>query len=710
MSPVTVFSPTGEALPPATSIGQHFTGEFPPARLSLAYRVALVATAAAMVLLPLVYLAVAAGAAWGVWWWLGAGLEVFKHSTSIWSLLLYLTPAITGGITVVFLFKPFFAPREKSSEPVAVDLAQEPVLREFLAQICRRTGVAMPASVHLNATVNASASFRRGWLSLGRRDLALTLGTPLIRGLTVRQLGGVIAHEFGHFAQRTGMFSQFLIRTINDWFAHVVFGRDRWDAWLIENSENNDWRVAAPLWCARGGVWGSRKILHGLLYVAHALSCWLSRQMEFDADYYAAHLQGAESFATTANAISLLAIAEQRANEDINVWWRDKRAVTDFARVVSLRRSGLPTELEAAFAKAQTEEKTRWHDTHPCMRDRIARARTLGTAGVLEHDGAATELFRDFAASSREVTAALYRHSVGDQLDKATPLSDDEIAQRIAGDDARAAALHRLTGSAIALDRPVLLTLAEIAPGAAGPHPTRAEHAKWFADEAERLRRALEADAQAYERLHELAGARRFIDCGIGVKPATFRLRASTQIALDEAQAETLRIRLEHDGLLTEAANRVRQRLCTFGRLAHEHAPRPEAERLRVLLETFASLSPLYTKLPQLLQLQSIVRLFAVNQAALAKDTRFVIAYDGVCTEARKALADALALAANIDDPLAEKDTPRTVADRLRNATTETDNLTVLTAQLGAAIRYYFQLLSECAALAEALEPEVNAS
>jgi len=707
MSSVTVSPAADEALAP--SIARHFTGEFPPARLSIAYRVALVATAAAMVLLPLVYLAVAAAAAWGVWWWLGTGLEIFKHSTSIWSLLLYLTPAITGGVTVLFLFKPFFAPREKSSAPIAVDLAQEPVLREFLAQICRRTGVAMPASVHLNATVNASASFRRGWLSLGRRDLALTLGTPLIRGLTVQQLGGVIAHEFGHFAQRTGMFSQFLIRTINDWFVHVVFGRDQWDAWLIQNSENNDWRLAAPLWCARGGVWVSRKILHGLLYVAHALSCWLSRQMEFDADYYAAHLQGAESFAATANAISLLALAEQRATDDINVWWRDKRAVADFAQVVTLRRSGLPAELETAFAKAQAEEKTLWHHTHPCMRDRIARARTLAAPGVLAHDGAAAELFRDFAARSREVTAALYRHSVGDRLAQAQALSDEEIAQRIAGDDARAAALQRLTGGAIALDRPVLLTLAEIAPGAAGPHPTRAEHAQWFANEAERLRRALEADAQAYERLHELAGARRFIDCGIGVKPATFRLKASTLLALDEAQAEALRSRLEHDGLLTETATRVRHRLRAFARLAHENSTRPEAARLRVLLETFASLSPLYGRLPQLLQLQAIVRLFAVNHAALQKDTRFIIAYDGAMTEARKALTDALATAATVDDPLAESGAPRTVADRVRAATTETECLTVLTAQLGAAIRYYFQLLSECAALAEALEPTVSA-
>lgn len=699
---------TGEERSTDSAIAQRFAGDFPPARLSLTYRLALVGTAATMVLLPLIYLALAGGAAWGVWWWLGAGLGIFKHNTSIWSLLLYLTPAIAGGITVVFLFKPFFAPREKPAEPIEVDLEREPALRVFLDEICRRVGVARPASVQLNATVNASASFRRGWLSLGRRDLTLTLGTPLIAGLTAQQLGGVIAHEFGHFAQRTGMSSQYVIRTVNEWFAHVVFGRDRWDAWLVENSENNDWRIAAPLWCARGGVWLSRRILHGLLYVAHALSCWLSRQMEFDADYYAAQLQGAESFAATAHAVSALSVAEARAMDDINAWWRDQRVVADFAQLVRQRRTSLPSELEAALAQSHAEEKTLWHHTHPCMRDRIARVQLTAPAGVLRYDEPATALFADFVASSRAVTTAFYERSVGDRLGQATPLSDDEVAQRIAGDDARAAALRRLTGGAIALDRPVLLTLAEIASGAAGPHPAGAEHAAWFEQNAERLRSALEADVQAYDRLQELAGARRFVESGLSVKPASFRLKASSVAAVDEAQAEALKTRLDHDALLTAAVTQVRQRLRTFARLAHAQPEAPAAARLRVMLETFASLSPFYDHLPRLLQLQSVVQLFVANESALASNTQFIIVADAVRQEARQATEAWLATASAVPDPLAAPPASRTVADLVRAASSETPGPAALTAQLGVAIRYYFQLLAECATLAESLESPVS--
>lgn len=708
MSSVTLPLP-GEARSSGSAIAQRFNGDFAPARLSLTYRIALVATAATMVLLPLIYLALAAGAAWGVWWWLGAGLAIFKHNTSIWSLLLYLTPAVAGGITVVFLFKPFFAPREKPAEPIEVDLEREPMLRDFLDEICRRVGVARPASVQLNAAVNASASFRRGWLSLGRRDLTLTLGTPLIAGLTAQQLGGVIAHEFGHFAQRTGMSSQYVIRTVNDWFAHVVFGRDRWDAWLVENSENNDWRIAAPLWCARGGVWLSRRILHGLLYVAHALSCWLSRQMEFDADYYAAQLQGAESFAATAHAVSALSVAEARAIEDINTWWRDHRVVADFAQLVRQRRTALPSELETALAKAHEEEKTLWHHTHPCMRDRIARARLSAPTGVLSLDAPASDLFQDFAASSREVTVAFYQRSVGERLREAKPLSEDEVAQRIAGDEARTAALQRLTHGAIGLDRPVLLTLAEIAPGAAGPHPTGAEHAAWFEQNAERLRVAMEADTQAYGRLQELAGARRFLEGGLAIKPASFQLKASSVAAIDEAQAEALRARLDHDALLTEIVTRVRERLRTFARLAHAQPDAPAAVRLRALLETFASLSPFYSHLPRLLQLQSVAQLFAANESALARNTQFVLVSAAVSDEVRRAVEAWLPTASGVPDAFADPSANRSVADLVRTAGNETSGNATFAAQLSAAIRYYFQLLAECATLAESLEAPVTA-
>ncbi len=53
--------------------------------------------------------------------------------------------------------------------------------------------------------VNASAGLRRGLLSLFSHDLVLTIGLPLVQGLSLREFTAVLAHEFGHFRQGGGM-------------------------------------------------------------------------------------------------------------------------------------------------------------------------------------------------------------------------------------------------------------------------------------------------------------------------------------------------------------------------------------------------------------------------------------------------------------------------------------------------------------------------
>src|SRR5213075_671827 len=105
---------------------------------------------------------------------------------------------------------------------------------------------------------------------------------------------GVLAHEFGHFAQGAGMRLTYVIRKFNFWFARVVYERDSWDVKLEQASRGTDWRIAIVLHAARGCVWFTRRILWALMHAGHAISCFLLRQMEYDADSYEAKLAGSE--------------------------------------------------------------------------------------------------------------------------------------------------------------------------------------------------------------------------------------------------------------------------------------------------------------------------------------------------------------------------------------------------------------------------------
>ena len=229
---------------------------------------------------------------------------------------------MAGGILIFFLVKPFFAAKAKRPEPITLDPEQEPLLFAFVQKVCGLVGAPAPCRIVVDCEVNASASLRRG---LWSKDLVLTIGLPLATGLEMRQFAGVLAHEFGHFAQGAGMRLTYIIRKINFWFARVVYERDEWDLKLEQYAKGGDWRVLIVLHTARGCVWLSRRILWALMHTGHAISCFMLRQMEYDADSYEAKLAGSDAFEATASRLRVLNAATQVAYQDVRQSWASNR-------------------------------------------------------------------------------------------------------------------------------------------------------------------------------------------------------------------------------------------------------------------------------------------------------------------------------------------------------------------------------------------------
>ena len=137
----------------------------------------------------------------------------------------------------------------------------------------------------------------------------LTIGLPLVAGLSIREFAGVLAHEFGHFAQGGGMRLTAIVRGVNGWFARVVYERDEWDETLERWSRETDFRLAFVLVIARGAVWVSRRVLTGLMFGGHAISCFMMRQMEYDADSYEVKIAGSDAFIRTTTRLRELNVA-----------------------------------------------------------------------------------------------------------------------------------------------------------------------------------------------------------------------------------------------------------------------------------------------------------------------------------------------------------------------------------------------------------------
>src|SRR6185369_6529933 len=99
-------------------------------------------------------------------------------------LILYLGPAVAGGILVFFMVKPFFAAKVRTPEPITLDPGKEPLLFAFVEKICGLVGAPVPGRIDVDCQANASASLRHG---LWSQDLVLTIGMPLASGLDMRQ-------------------------------------------------------------------------------------------------------------------------------------------------------------------------------------------------------------------------------------------------------------------------------------------------------------------------------------------------------------------------------------------------------------------------------------------------------------------------------------------------------------------------------------------
>ena len=440
-----------------------FSGTIAPTRLSPTYRFGLVVVSLAMLLLPVIYVALITLAAAAVVWHLATNTWILRTSGLHWRLLVYATPAVAGSVLVFFMIKPILARRATTRDPLPVDPATEPVLFDFIDKICRQVRAPFPRRVQVDCAVNASAGFVPGPLSLLKNDLVLTIGLPLVAGLSIRELGGVLAHEFGHFAQGGGMRLTAIVRGVNSWFARVVYERDAWDEKLERWSNESDWRLRAVLHVARGAVWLSRRILTGLMVGGHAISCFMLRQMEYDADSYEIKIAGTDAFIRTSSQLRQLNLAAQFAYSDLSAGIGRGALPGDLAALVVARAHHIPEEW-LATALGGREEKTGVFDTHPSDADRCRVARSAAAAGVLlGADAPATQLFRDFDAVSASATRHHFEHDLGLSVGAFALIDTGETIRASRQREANFAALDRLLGQRHSASRPLHIPLSTFA-------------------------------------------------------------------------------------------------------------------------------------------------------------------------------------------------------------------------------------------------------
>lgn len=370
----------------------------------------------ASAVLLLLYPAMIAASGFGVYWvatemsWLvSEGLGRGR----LYGVALYLGIMLGAVVVTVSLVKPLLARPVKVREPYYVEPREAPGLYRLVRDVAAAVGAPTPNRIYVTCDVNASASFKRGVRSFVGDDLSLSIGLPLVGTLSTRELAGVIAHELGHFSQRTGMRVSYVLWSVNRWLVQVAYGRDQWDAVIATYSSRGVIYTMLPFWIAGIAVFVSRLFIRLLATCVIALNCAFARQGEYDADEYENRVAGTKAMKRTFVKMECLGYAQFRVHEMLSVLWPQRRLLDDVPGAIRMVFEGLDAEAVGQLKGRMLGKKGRALSTHPSDKQRIDRISKSPNPGSMNIDGDSRKLFSNFAVLCKASTMVMYDAVLG---------------------------------------------------------------------------------------------------------------------------------------------------------------------------------------------------------------------------------------------------------------------------------------------------------
>ena len=349
------------------------------------------------------YFALAGYFAWTTYRYLDAAIAGGSEA-----LMGYLMALPSGFLTLFMLKALFFIERGGQSEDLEVTAEEEPRLFAFLHRLADEAGAPRPHRVFLSHRVNAAVFYDLSILNLifpSRKNLEIGLG--LVNALTLAELKAVLAHEFGHFAQRSMAVGRW-VYIAQQIASHVVHKRDILDR-ALQGLSRIDLRVAWVAWLLRLVVWSIRSLAETAFTLVVLAQRALSREMELQADLVSVSLSGSDALVHALHRLGAADEALDSALELVGQEAAEGRAVEDLfavqSRVLEHTRRILNDEAygespalpesdratHRVFESPLAQPPRMW-STHPPSRDREDNAKRQYVEAALD-DRPAWDLF-----------------------------------------------------------------------------------------------------------------------------------------------------------------------------------------------------------------------------------------------------------------------------------------------------------------------------
>ncbi len=279
--------------------------------------------------------------------------------------LLTLGAALCAAFLAFFMLKALvFNKRAKvSSQDMELKPEEQPELFEFLYRLADEARAPRPHRVYLSANVNAGVFYDLSLANLilpSKKNLEIGLG--LVNVLNLGELKAVLAHEFGHFAQRTMAVGRW-VYVAQQIASHIVAKRDALDTFLATLSRV-DFRIAWIGWILSLIVWSIRSLVEIAFRAVVMAQRALSREMEYQADLVSASLTGSDALVHALHRLGAADAAWGRALQFANSEFQQGRPVKDLfvvqTRIIERLRAVLA---DPAYGQSPTVPQDR-KDSH----------------------------------------------------------------------------------------------------------------------------------------------------------------------------------------------------------------------------------------------------------------------------------------------------------------------------------------------------------
>jgi Zn-dependent protease with chaperone function len=360
-----------------------------------------------------------------------AGMALITFMTGLLMLGVGFGLVALGASVVFFLIKFVFAVQKNVNDArVEITKEDQPRLFEFIRQLTEETQTPFPKKIFLSPDVNASVFYHSSFWSMFlpvRKNLEIGIG--LVNAVNMGEFKAVMAHEFGHFSQRSMKLGSFTYN-VNRIIYNTLYDNNGYARFL------NAWGNLHGLLSVFAAI--AVKIaeaIQGILKPMYALInkgyMGLSREMEFHADGIAAAVAGSNNMISALNRIALADACFEEAMAKVNESLpRNEATANLFADQLVVLRFREKEDGSNTDSPTRINYKDQWA-SHPTIEQRTAHLQQLQMEAP-PTTASAWELFDEPQQLQMDMTRHLY--TVAKVEATLTYYNEEQFAQQYALD------------------------------------------------------------------------------------------------------------------------------------------------------------------------------------------------------------------------------------------------------------------------------------